>query len=206
MLSTLTIPKQSTSEPAHDHRQLYAIGLKHVQRLARRIWTDYNVHDPGVTILELLSYALTDLGYRASFPVKDLLAYEMDPDFKIPSVMTAVERRLQGRMIIRPIDRKNRDRDLKAMCGIFNDAWENNWGFVPFTDEEFLTIGHEMLLIINDDFIQIADCQLAVLIEIFDMCADFFQRHQHIVAVTIRVHDLRNISNRGGMSAGVNRV
>jgi hypothetical protein len=95
-----------------------------------------------------------DSGYR---PVKDLLAYEMDPDFKIPSVMTAVERRLQGRMVIRPIDRKNRDRDLKAMCGIFNDAWENNWGFVPFTDEEFLTIGHEMLLIISDDFIQIAE-------------------------------------------------
>ena len=93
-------------------------------------------------------------GYR---PVKDLLAYEMDPAFKIPSIMSAVERRLQGRMIIRPIDRKNRDRDLKAMCAVFNDAWENNWGFVPFTDEEFLTIGHEMLLIISDDFIQIAE-------------------------------------------------
>ena len=93
-------------------------------------------------------------GYR---PAKDLLAYEMDPDFKIPSVMTAVEKRLHGRMVIRPIDRKNRDRDLKAMCGIFNDAWENNWGFVPFTDDEFLTIGHEMLLIISDDFIQIAE-------------------------------------------------
>ena len=63
----------------------------------------------------------------------------------------------QGRMVIRPIDRKNRDRDLKAMCDIFNDAWENNWGFVPFTDDEFLTIGHEMLLIISDDFIQIAE-------------------------------------------------
>ncbi len=95
-----------------------------------------------------------EAGYRVA---KDLLAYLMDPDFKIPSVMTAVERRLQGRMVIRPIDRKNRDRDLKAMCGIFNDAWENNWGFVPFTDDEFLTIGHEMLLIVSDDFIQIAE-------------------------------------------------
>jgi len=95
-----------------------------------------------------------DAGYH---PVKDLLAYLMDPDFKIPSIMSAVERRLQGRMVIRPIDRKHRDRDLKSMCSIFNDAWENNWGFVPFTDDEFLTIGHEMLLIINDDFIQIAE-------------------------------------------------
>jgi len=89
--------------------------------------------------------------------VKDLLAYEMDPAFEIPAVMTAVERRLAGRMRIRPIERKQRDRDLRAMCAIFNDAWANNWGFVPFTDEEFLTIGHEMLLIIGDDFIQIAE-------------------------------------------------
>ncbi len=74
MLSQLTIPRKRTSEPAHDHQQLYTIGLKHVQQLARRIWTDYNIHDPGITILELLCYALTDLGYRASFPIKDLLA------------------------------------------------------------------------------------------------------------------------------------
>jgi hypothetical protein len=89
--------------------------------------------------------------------VKDLLAYEMDPDFAIPPVMRAVERRLAGRMQIRPIERAQRDRDLTAMCAIFNDAWANNWGFVPFTEEEFLTIGHEMLLIISDDFIQIAE-------------------------------------------------
>ncbi len=90
-------------------------------------------------------------------PVKDLLAYLMDPAFEIPAVMKVVQRRLQGRMVIRPIDRANRDRDLTAMCAIFNDAWANNWGFVPFTDDEFLTIGHEMLLIISDDFIQIAE-------------------------------------------------
>lgn len=76
MLAQLTIPKETTREAAIDHQQLYAIGLKHVQRLAGRIWTDYNVHDPGVTTLELLCYALTDLSYRASFAIKDLLATE----------------------------------------------------------------------------------------------------------------------------------
>jgi hypothetical protein len=89
--------------------------------------------------------------------VKDLLAYDMDPAFSIPPVMAAVAKRLADRMVIRPIDRKQRDRDLEAMCDIFNDAWANNWGFVPFTHDEFLTIGHEMLLIISDDFIQIAE-------------------------------------------------
>ena len=76
MLSQLTIPKEKSSEPALNQETLYAIGLGHVQRLASRIWTDYNVHDPGITTLELLCYAITDLGYRARFPVKDLLASE----------------------------------------------------------------------------------------------------------------------------------
>jgi hypothetical protein len=104
--------------------------------------------------LPYLGHRVEDAGYH---PVKDLLAYLMDPDFAIPSVMKAIEKRLQGRMIIRPIDRKNLDRDLKSICSIFNDAWEHNWGFVRFTDEEFLAIGHLMLLLVSDDFIQIAE-------------------------------------------------
>jgi hypothetical protein len=74
MLFQLTIPKERTAEPAQDWEKLYALGLNHVQRLAGRIWTDYNLHDPGITTLELLCYALTDLSYRAAFPIKDLLA------------------------------------------------------------------------------------------------------------------------------------
>jgi hypothetical protein len=74
MLSELSIPKKQKKEAALDYKQLYSIGLSHIQKLSNRIWTDYNVHDPGITTLELLCFALTDLGYRASFPIKDLLA------------------------------------------------------------------------------------------------------------------------------------
>lgn len=59
-----------------DHLSLFARGLDHVRALAGRTWTDHNIHDPGITTLELLAYALTDLGYRASFPIADLLAAE----------------------------------------------------------------------------------------------------------------------------------
>ncbi len=65
---------RASGDPALDQERLYAIGLDHVRALARRVWTDHNVHDPGITTLELLCYALTDLAYRASFPVEDLLA------------------------------------------------------------------------------------------------------------------------------------
>ncbi|MGB8463797.1 MAG: hypothetical protein WCE49_02515, partial [Terrimicrobiaceae bacterium] len=76
MLSQLTIPRDGPADPALDWGKLYALGLSRVQQLASRIWTDYNVHDPGITTLELLCYTLTDLSYRAAFPVEDLLASE----------------------------------------------------------------------------------------------------------------------------------
>jgi len=74
MLLKPTIAITPEADPARDQAQLFAHGLDHVRRLSRRSWTDHNLHDPGITTLELLAYALTDLAYRASFPLEDLLA------------------------------------------------------------------------------------------------------------------------------------
>ena len=49
-------------------------GIQLLQQICGDSWTDYNLHDPGVTILEALCYALTDLSYRTEFPMQDLLA------------------------------------------------------------------------------------------------------------------------------------
>ncbi|OUC15954.1 MAG: diguanylate cyclase [Alkalinema sp. CACIAM 70d] len=87
MLSQLTIPQKHNRPAALDHQHLYAAGLQQVQQLAQRIWTDYNVHDPGITTLELLCYALTDLSYRASFPIADILA--SDPALNHDTFFTA---------------------------------------------------------------------------------------------------------------------
>ena len=65
--------------------------------------------------------------------------------------------RLKREVSIRPLDPRHKDRDLAIVRDIFNDAWADNWGFVPFTAEEFRAIGHEMLMIIPPDFIQIAE-------------------------------------------------
>ncbi|MGB0840325.1 MAG: hypothetical protein ACPGXL_09305, partial [Chitinophagales bacterium] len=58
-----------------DFSALRAEGIAHAQELAGKIWTDYNAHDPGVTLLEALCYAITDLGYRTSFDLPDILHY-----------------------------------------------------------------------------------------------------------------------------------
>jgi hypothetical protein len=50
-------------------------GLEYAQQLSGEIWTDYNLHDPGVTILEQLCFALTDLLYRTGYAVPDQLTH-----------------------------------------------------------------------------------------------------------------------------------
>lgn len=67
------IPAQPPVNPGEDYVSLREKGIALVQQLSGSIWTDYNEHDPGVTTLEQLCYALTELSYRAQFPVADLL-------------------------------------------------------------------------------------------------------------------------------------
>jgi hypothetical protein len=62
-----------------------------------------------------------------------------------------------GRVKVRPLDRKNKEADLDAMRDIFNDAWQDNWNFVPFTREEFRAVGKEVLMVVPAEFIQIAE-------------------------------------------------
>ncbi len=59
---------------ATDFNHLRQAGLDLLRQLASESWTDHNTADPGITILEQLCYALTDLGYRIGFDVVDLLA------------------------------------------------------------------------------------------------------------------------------------
>jgi hypothetical protein len=49
-------------------------GISFLQQLSGNIWTDYNLHDPGITILEHLCFAFTDLAYRTDFSIQDILA------------------------------------------------------------------------------------------------------------------------------------
>lgn len=48
--------------------------LEYVQTLSGEIWTDYNRHDPGITLMEQYCYGLTDLVYRADQPVANIFA------------------------------------------------------------------------------------------------------------------------------------
>lgn len=73
------MPQESTyinrldTEKDIDFENIRKEGIRLLQELSGRIWTDYNLHDPGVTILEQLIYALTELVYFTGFDVKDFI-------------------------------------------------------------------------------------------------------------------------------------
>lgn len=74
MRETITILKKPVINESQNYELLRTKGLQYIQELGSRLWTDYNIHDPGITIMELLSYAITDLGNRCAYDIKDLLA------------------------------------------------------------------------------------------------------------------------------------
>lgn len=58
---------------------------------------------------------------------------------------------------IRPVDKKNFDRDAKIIMDILNDAWSQNWGFVPLTDREIDHVGKKLKAIVHEQLIMIAE-------------------------------------------------
>lgn len=78
MPEVLTISTQKPASPALDYQELRKRGIEHIEKTASAIWTDYNIHDPGITTLEFLCYAITELSYRTGFSIPDLLATETD--------------------------------------------------------------------------------------------------------------------------------
>lgn len=57
-----------------DYAFLRQEAISYIQKLSGNVWTDHNIHDPGITTLELLAYTITDLGYRTEYAIKDILA------------------------------------------------------------------------------------------------------------------------------------
>jgi len=73
MSSKYYIDKDRVLPPSQDFQFLIGEGLKFVEKLGNKFWNDYNPHDPGITILEVLCYAITELGYRSDFVIQDVL-------------------------------------------------------------------------------------------------------------------------------------
>lgn len=91
----------------------------------------------------------------------DLLAYIIraeDFDDKPVRLINAFTQRLSKKGItIRKINMKNFGTEVEGLMKVYNQAWDKNLGFVPMTDAEFLQMGRDVKLILDDDFCLVAE-------------------------------------------------
>lgn len=71
----------------------------------------------------------------------DLLAFTAEIGAKTDAYSERVERavgklRADGRLTTRILDKKRFKQDMRLALEIYNDAWRDNWGFVPVTEAE----------------------------------------------------------------------
>ena len=92
-------------------------------------------------------------------PVKQLKTYELDITRDFPPLIQRIVQsgEKNSRIRIRPVDKSKFDKEAAIILAILNDAWGQNWGFVPITDEEVAHTGKKLKPIVFEDLIMIAE-------------------------------------------------
>ena len=88
---------------------------------------------------------------------QDLLAYRVDPAVAPPRHLEALSKRAAGQVVVRSMRRDCFNEDLQIIKDIFEDAWSENWGFVPFTSDEFAELGKNLKLLVHTESVRIAE-------------------------------------------------
>jgi len=90
---------------------------------------------------------------------KDWYAWWFDPHnapvSRLRRLVTARTRKTSVK--VRPIDLRHLTDESRRLSSVFNEAWNNNWGFVPFTEAEAEHMAKEMRPIIDPRMTLIAE-------------------------------------------------
>jgi hypothetical protein len=57
----------------------------------------------------------------------------------------------------RHVDIKNLDAEMRVVMDVFNDAWADNWGFVPFSEHELMKFAADLRLIAIPELTYVTD-------------------------------------------------
>ena len=79
------------------------------------------------------------------------------PIFEMTRAMQRIMKWAARRVQIRQLQKARLAEDLQVVRDIFEDAWSQNWGFIPFTAEEFRHLEKDLKQLVPPDFVQIAE-------------------------------------------------
>ena len=96
------------------------------------------------------------LGYR---PVQDLLAFECEYGEVMPEYVARLSRRVRERtgVVVRSLDMRDFEHEVAIAFGVYNSAWQRNWGFIPMTQAEFRYAARTLKPIIDPAIALIAE-------------------------------------------------
>lgn len=60
---------------------------------------------------------------------------------------------------IRNVDLKDFDNEVQRVREVYNNAWQDNWGFVPMTEDEFKYIAKTLKAVVDKDFVVFAEVE-----------------------------------------------
>lgn len=101
---------------------------------------------------------LEELGFAKSM---DFYAYTRHiPNPMNPVIVKIAERtEKKAKITYRKISKKTFQKDIETMQELYNASWEDNWGFVPMTQAEFLHTAKDLKQVLDEDFIIFAEIE-----------------------------------------------
>ena len=90
---------------------------------------------------------------------KTLYTYDLDISGEFPPLVQRIVKsgERNERITVRPVNKKDWDNEAAIILGILNDAWSDNWGFVPLTEAEVEHTGVKLKPIIHEKLNMIAE-------------------------------------------------
>lgn len=91
--------------------------------------------------------------------VEDLFTYALKIDEGFPELTNRIVAmgEKSGKIKIRRVNKRRFDEEAALILSILNDAWSDNWGFVPFTPAEVAYAGKKLKPIVFEDLIRVAE-------------------------------------------------
>lgn len=96
---------------------------------------------------------------RGYATAKTLYTYELDITNEFPPLIQRIIQsgEKNARVRIRNVDKSRFAEEAALILDILNDAWSDNWGFVPFSDTEIRHAGKKFKPIVREDLIMVAE-------------------------------------------------
>jgi hypothetical protein len=104
-------------------------------------------------------YAAPHLERRGYAKVKEVVSYHLAKDDYRPLASKRMLDRAvrETGVVVRTLDTKRFTQEVATVIDIFNDAWSENWGMVPFTEKEMAAAAKGLKLLIDPEMVVIAE-------------------------------------------------